>query len=85
MRYMVENGYEYICPTGEAEQAWTEHVHESAEKMLFSKVNSWFMGFNPNLPGRQERRFMLYAAGAPAYRDRCDEVVANDYEGFELR
>ena len=85
MRHMLENGYEYIAATRDAEIDWTAHVHHTAEKMLFSKVDSWFMGFNPNLPGRQKRTFMLYAGGAPGYRDKCDESVANDYEGFELK
>ena len=68
----------------DAEDAWTEHVFQTAEKMLFSKVNSWFMGYNPNLPGRQKRTFMLYAGGAPQYRDTCDDVAENDYKGMTL-
>ena len=44
----------------------------------------WFMGYNPNLPGRQKRTFMLYAGGAPQYRDTCDDVAANDYKGMTL-
>jgi hypothetical protein len=50
---------------------------------LLSKVNSWFMGINTNL-GKTERHFLLYAGGAPQYRERCDEVAANDYEGFAI-
>ena len=82
--YMGEHGYRRVEATEEAEDGWTEHVYESAEKLLFTKVDSWFMGINSNLPGKQKRTFLLYAAGAPAYRERCDEVAARRYEGFAL-
>ena len=45
----------------------------------------WFMGINQNIPGRQKRRFLLYAGGAPAYREKCDDVAANGYDGFVFR
>jgi cation diffusion facilitator CzcD-associated flavoprotein CzcO len=83
--YMISNGYEYVAATADAETQWTQHVHEVADKVLLSKTNSWFTGYNENLPGRQKRTVMLYAGGAPAYREQCDEAAANDYEGFELR
>ncbi|MCZ6712216.1 MAG: NAD(P)/FAD-dependent oxidoreductase [Gammaproteobacteria bacterium] len=84
IRFMQGNGYKRVVPSVEAEDAWTEHVYESAAGMLFSKVDSWFMGINSNLPGKQTRTFLLYAGGGPAYRERCDEVAANGYEGFVL-
>ncbi|MFT5394524.1 MAG: hypothetical protein ACI8PT_004735 [Gammaproteobacteria bacterium] len=68
-----------------AEDAWTEHVYVSAERMLLSKTDSWFMGINSNIEGRNKRTFLLYAAGAPSYRARCDEVADNGYEGFVIR
>jgi hypothetical protein len=67
-----------------AEEEWTEHVLETAEKMLFAKVDSWFMGVNKNLPHKRKRRFLLYAGGSPAYRERCNEVAADNYRGFQL-
>lgn len=84
LRYLRANGYERVEPTVEAMDAWGEHVVTSGERMLFTKVNSWFTGVNSNLEGRQERRFLLYAAGLPIYRERADDVVANDYDGFVL-
>jgi hypothetical protein len=59
-------------------------VLEGVEKLLFSKVNSWFMGFNPNIPGRQKRHFLLYAGGLPLYRKRCEEEAASGYQNFQL-
>ncbi|MEE8301836.1 MAG: NAD(P)/FAD-dependent oxidoreductase, partial [Candidatus Tectomicrobia bacterium] len=85
IRYMRDNNYKCVLPTVEAEDAWTEHVYETAARMLFTRVDSWFMGINTNLPGKQKRTFLLYSGGAPAYRKKCDEVAANSYEGFVLQ
>lgn len=83
LQHLESTGSQRIEPTVEAEAEWTEHVHETAERMLLSKVNSWFMGVNTNL-GKTERHFLLYAGGAPKYRDRCDEVAADGYDGFVI-
>ncbi len=85
LAFMQERGYTRMAATQEAEDEWTTHVMESSEKLLLSKTRSWFTGINPNLPGRQQRKFLLYAAGAPRYRDRCDEVAAKDYAAFDMR
>lgn len=85
LRYMQEHHYTQVEPTLEAEEAWTAHVYDTAARMLFTQVDSWFMGINSNLPGKQKRTFLLYAGGAPAYRQKCEEVAANGYEGFVLR
>ncbi len=85
MRFMQDNGVRRIEPSAEAEAAWTAHVHETGARLLFNKVDSWFMGINTNVPGKQKRVFLLYAGGAPAYREKCDEVAANGYAGFVLR
>ena len=83
--HMQAEGLEYAAAEADAAEAWTEHVHESAERMLYTKVDSWFMGINRNLTGHDKRVFLLYAAGAPAYREKCDEVADQGYAGFELR
>jgi cation diffusion facilitator CzcD-associated flavoprotein CzcO len=85
LRYVREHGYRRFEATLAAEDAWTRHVHETSERMLFTKVDSWFMGINSNLPGKQKRRFLVYAAGAPTYREKCDEVAENGYAGIEFR
>jgi cation diffusion facilitator CzcD-associated flavoprotein CzcO len=82
--YLEEHGIARAEPTEEAMQAWGEHVVTTGERMLFTKVNSWFTGVNTNLDGRQQRQFLLYAAGLPTYREMADEVAAKDYEGFVL-
>ncbi|MBL6955073.1 MAG: NAD(P)/FAD-dependent oxidoreductase [Alphaproteobacteria bacterium] len=85
LRHVRDNDIKRVAPTLEAEDAWTEHVYQTAAALLFTKVDSWFMGINPNVPGKDKRTFLLYAGGAPAYREKCDEVAANGYEGFLLQ
>ena len=84
LRFMRERGHTRVVPTSEAEAAWTEHVYETASRMLLTKVDSWFMGINSNVPGKQKRTFLLYAGGAPYYRQRCDEIASHGYEGFRF-
>ena len=84
LRYMGEKGYTRIEPTVAAQDAWTDHVHETAARLLIMQVDSWMTGINRNVAGRQKRTFMAYAGGAPKYREKCDDVAANGYEGFVL-
>ena len=72
-----------IEPTREAEEAWIAHVNEVAQGTMFTAptCNSWYLG--ANIPGKP-RIFMPYVGGVGNYRRKCDEVVANDYEGFTL-
>ena len=85
VRHMQARGYEEVEAREQAETEWTEHVYETASKLLLSKTDSWFTGINHNVPGRDHRTFLLYAGGAPRYREQCDAVAASGYEGFVLR
>ncbi len=82
--WLTARGLARIEATEEAEREWTEHVHESASRMLYTKVDSWFMGVNPNRADKSRRIFLLYGAGQPAYRERCEASAANGYAGFRL-
>ena len=84
LRFMDRKGYTRIEPSPAAEDAWTQHVHESAARLLLLEVDSWMTGVNRNVPGRQQRTFMAYAGGAPKYREKCDAVAAGGYDGFIL-
>src|SRR2546428_678906 len=85
IRHMRERGYTRVEATAEAERGWTEHVLDTGRRMLFTRVDSWMMGINSNLPGKQKRTFMVYAGGAPRYREKCDEVAAGGYVGLAFR
>ncbi len=81
IRYMREHHFERIAAKPDAEDAWTEHVNEVVADTLIPETDSWFMG--ANVPGKK-RTFLMYAGGSPTYREKCEEVVAKGYEGFEL-
>ncbi len=76
---MRESGAELIEPTQQAEDEWSDHVQEVAHSTLFPETATWYMG--ANIPGKP-RVFLPYLGGVGPYRQKCDEVVANDYEGF---
>lgn len=67
--------------SAEAQDRWTQHVHDVAAPTLFMKGNSWYLG--ANIPGKP-RGFALYLGGVGRYREICDEVAANGYDGFRL-
>jgi cyclohexanone monooxygenase len=76
-----ERGIAEIEATTEAEDSWVEHVAEVGAYTLYPTADSWYMG--SNVPGKP-RVFMAYIGGVGTYRERCDQVAANDYEGFTL-
>jgi len=81
MTYLRDHGLTTIEATPEAQEAWVAHSNELAEETLYPLANSWYMG--ANVPGKP-RVFLPYIGGCGVYRDRCNEVAANDYDGFKL-
>ena len=79
IEWMRANGYRRIEASAPAQEQWVAHVNEVANGTLFPKAGSWYMG--ANIPGKP-RVFMPYAAGVGVYREICDRVAANGYEGF---
>ncbi len=65
----------------DAEQAWTRHVDDAGNMTLYPKVDSWYVG--SNVPGKP-RVMYAYIGGVGAYREKCDQVAADDYDGFTL-
>ena len=80
--HLTEKNLDTIEAEPEAEDAWVAHVADVAGTTLLTEGNSWYLG--ANIPGKP-RVFMPYGGGMDAYRARCEEVVANDYEGFVSR
>ena len=80
--HMREKGHARVEAALDAEREWTQHVHDTGRRMLFTQVDSWMMGINSNVAGKDKRTFIVYAGGAPKYRERCDEVAARGYPGF---
>jgi cyclohexanone monooxygenase len=65
----------------EAEDGWVDHVNEMAYRTLYPQANSWYMG--ANIPGKP-RIFMPYIGGVGVYRQTCNDIAANGYEGFTM-
>ena len=84
INYLEEHKIGEIEPTLEAEESWQEHVNEVSKGTMQTapSCNSWYLG--ANIPGKS-RVFMPYVGGVGRYRKKCEEIVANNYEGFILR
>ena len=82
VQHMQAEGIDLIEPNGDAEEAWVAHVNEIAAQTMYMLADSWYLG--ANIPGKP-RVFMPYAGGVGVYREKCNEVVANGYEGFDLK
>lgn len=80
--HMRDQGLETIEPELDSENEWVDHVQVIAEKTLFPRANSWYMG--ANIPGKP-RLFMPYIAGVGAYRQICEKIVADAYRGFTFK
>ena len=78
---MRSEGLSVVEPELAAENNWVEHVQEVANKTLFPRANSWYMG--ANIPGKP-RLFMPYIGGVGVYREICEEIVADNYRGFKF-
>ncbi|MHA6626385.1 flavin-containing monooxygenase [Pseudonocardia sichuanensis] len=79
--HLRDGGYAAINPTVEAEDEWLAHVEEVGNFTLYPVADSWYVG--ANVPGKP-RVFMAYIGGVGSYRERCDRIAANGYEGFQL-
>lgn len=81
IEYLCRNHIEAFEATVEAEEGWSKHCKEVADSTLFTKTDSWWMG--ANIPGKP-RVFLAYLGGIGNYRQICDRIAANDYEGFSM-
>jgi cyclohexanone monooxygenase len=78
IRWMGDRQARAIEATEAAQDDWVAHVNEVADTTIYPFANSWYLG--ANVPGKP-RVFMPYIGGFPVYRDKCNEVAANGYEG----
>ena len=81
IEHMRADGAATIDATPEAEDAWVAHVNAVANLTLYPTCNSWYLG--KNIPGKPQ--VFMPLVGFPAYVDKCEQVAADGYEGFQLR
>jgi len=79
--YMRQRDFSQIAALGDAQDRWLAHCEEAADRTLKVSCDSWYVG--ANVPGKP-RAFMPYIGGMPAYRKKCEEVVAEGYSGFRF-
>ena len=81
LAYLRQHGMCTIEATPDAQDRWVAHVNAAADKTLFPRANSWFLG--ANIPGKP-RVFMPYVSKIGVYRRECQEAADNGYAGFTL-
>ena len=69
-----------IEATEGAEASWDREINAIADRTLYPRANSWYMG--ANIPGKP-RQFLGHLRGSQ-YFDRLFEVAEEGYEGFEF-
>ncbi|MGF6297449.1 MULTISPECIES: flavin-containing monooxygenase [Paraburkholderia] len=81
IQYARKTNRAYVACELQAENEWVHHVNEVADRTLYPRGNSWYVG--ANIPGKP-RIFMPYVGGVPAYRKILNEVADAGYRGFVL-
>ena len=79
MAWMRDNKRKTIEASEQAQDAWVEHVNKVAGGTLYPHCNSWYLG--ANVPGKT--RVFMPLLGFPPYVEKCNQVVARGYEGFD--
>lgn len=81
LSHMRAAGSVTIEATASAESAWVDHNAEVVAHTLYSGSSTWYYG--SNIPGKP-RRFGVYLGGFSHYRERCDAIAKQGYEGFRF-
>jgi len=84
IRHARDNGLTRIDASPAAAKAWTDHVIETNDGLLFNDVDSWMTGINRNVEGKQVRRVMRYSGGHPAFRQHCEAATASGYRDLSM-
>lgn len=81
LEHMRREGIRTIEPTETAEAGWVALSDEIVGHTLYPHAESWYFG--ANIPGKP-RRFGVYLGGFGAYREQCDAIARDGYEGFRF-
>ncbi|MSP03110.1 MAG: NAD(P)/FAD-dependent oxidoreductase [Acetobacteraceae bacterium] len=81
LSWLRSHGIARMEATRKAQDDWVLHGIEVANTTLYPKAASWYMG--ANIPGKP-RVFMPYIGGVASYHDKCAEIAANGYTGFQF-
>ncbi|MGP4689371.1 flavin-containing monooxygenase [Agrobacterium pusense] len=84
MDRMRETGKAVVNAERGAEAAWMQRVHDVSQQSLYRdahKANAWYTG--ANVPGKKVQ-FLPFAGGVGEYEIITDEIVADNYRGFQF-
>ena len=82
VRHMRDDDLDTVECTPEAEAEWTKHVADVAATSLMATGDTQYVGFN--IPGKP-RVYLAYLGGVGTYRQICDRVRDNGYQGLVFR
>ncbi len=80
IRHLDDAGLGAMEATEEAEATWGEEINAIANRTLYPRANSWYMG--ANVPGKP-RQFLGHLIGSQ-YFNRLTEVAEGGFDGFEF-
>jgi cation diffusion facilitator CzcD-associated flavoprotein CzcO len=81
IRWLRHRGAATIEATRPAEDKWVEHVKAAANRTLYPRTDSWYLG--TNVP-EKARVFAPYYGGVGSYRKICDNIASDGYRGFAV-
>ncbi|KAF4219394.1 hypothetical protein CNMCM5878_003313 [Aspergillus fumigatiaffinis] len=85
VEYLTEANMTYVVPDQKGVEQWTEHVFNCTKGLLSANVNSWMTGYNSNKKGKAQRRVVRYFGGLVRFRERCEDVAADNYRHFVMK
>ncbi len=80
LAYAREQGCDVIEVSAQSEERWTRMVDKGAAKTTFGTIGQYVGG---NIPGKP-KRYLLNTGGRVKLFEVIADVVANDYNAFEL-
>ncbi|MEM9654264.1 MAG: NAD(P)/FAD-dependent oxidoreductase [Actinomycetota bacterium] len=78
IRHLDESGLGSMETTADAEAEWDREINAIADRTLYPRANSWYMG--ANVPGKP-RQFLGHLRGSHYFR-RLTEVADEGFDGF---
>lgn len=79
IEFSEKNNLESIEPTIESEENWRNECYAIAQKTLYIKTKSWYIG--ANIPGKPIN-IQIYMGGLKKYREECEKEIMSDFPSF---
>jgi cyclohexanone monooxygenase len=81
IKHTKHNNYKDISAKTKEQDEWVIHNNEVANSTLYPLAHSWYNG--DNIKGKT-RNFMPYVGGVSNYKNICDQILKDNYKGFEF-